>query len=583
VTATQAGPAPAATEAWRDAANRDIAVLRDHAGEWARLPIRRRIELLEGLRDRTAAIAPRWVALALAAKGLRPDAPAAGEEWTAGPWALLFALNRLRETLLSLEKHGRVRLRGGSVRTREGGQVVVDVFPQSTYDRLLLSGVSAEVWMQPGVTVANLAENMAAFYRQDRPEGAVALVLGAGNVASIAPLDVLHKLYAEGQVCLLKMNPVNDYLGPVFEEVFAELVAAGWLRTVYGGPEVGAFLVAHQGIDEIHMTGSDRTHDAIVFGAGPDGEERKRSGRPLIAKRITSELGNVSPTIVVPGPWDDADLRFQAAHIATQKLHNGGFNCIAAQVLVLPGGWEPGPRLLDQVAAVMAAQPARPAYYPGAAERRRRLAERHPDALVLEAGDAARTLIAGLDSADAGEVCYSTEAFASVLAATTIAAPDPATFLMDAVDFANTRLSGTLGANIIVHPATIRELGPRLEEAIARLRYGCVGVNVWTGVGYLLAQTPWGAFPGHTLENIGSGIGFVHNTLLFDRPQKSVVRAPFYPFPRGVRHGQVAMLPHPPWFVTNPRADQIGRRLVEFEADPSPLRLPGIFAQALRA
>ena len=37
------------------------------------------------------------------------------------------------------------------------------------------------------------------------------------------------------------------------------------------------------------------------------------------------ELGGVSPTIVLPGRWKDADLRFQAEHVASQKLGNGGF------------------------------------------------------------------------------------------------------------------------------------------------------------------------------------------------------------------------------------------------------------------
>ena len=54
----------------------------------------------------------------------------------------------------------------------------------------------------------------------------VALVLGAGNVASIGPLDVVHKLFVEGQVALLKLNPVNEYLGPFFEEAFADLIEA---------------------------------------------------------------------------------------------------------------------------------------------------------------------------------------------------------------------------------------------------------------------------------------------------------------------------------------------------------------------
>ena len=33
-------------------------------------------------------------------------------------------------------------------------------------------------------------------------------------------------------------------------------------------------------------------------------------------------------------------------------------------------------------------------------------------------------------------------------------------------------------------------------------------------------------FPGHTLEDIQSGRGVVHNAFLFDHPQKSVVYLP---------------------------------------------------------
>lgn len=45
-------------------------------------------------------------------------------------------------------------------------------------------------------------------------EGSVALVLGAGNQASVPPLDILHKLVVEGAVVICKMNPVNEYVGP---------------------------------------------------------------------------------------------------------------------------------------------------------------------------------------------------------------------------------------------------------------------------------------------------------------------------------------------------------------------------------
>ncbi len=561
----------------------DLAVLVEHKDEWARLPIHAKIEHLRTLGRATSANADRWVRAACAAKGIDPSSPLAGEEWSSGPWAFLFGVNRLVETLTAVAHTGRPRLRPGSVHTRPGGQVVVDVFPQSAWDRLLLSGVSAQVWMQPGVTEANLADTMAVFYAQERPSGAVALVLGAGNIASIPPLDVLYKLYAEGRVCLLKMNPVNEYLGPVFEDVFADLAAAGYIRFAYGGSEVGEYLTRHDAVDEIHITGSSRTHDAIVFGAGTDGAARKAAGEPASTKRITSELGNVSPTIVVPGPWTERDLDFQAQHIATQKLHNGGFNCIASQVVITHDGWELGDRLLRRVSSAMAAAPRRPAYYPGADQRQRAMVSSHPGARMLGGDDHARTtLITGLRSADTDEACFRDEAFAPVLTATTIGGADIEEFLDRAVDFCNDRLWGTLGANIIIHPATAREHARALDRAIARLRYGCIGVNAWTGVGFLLAQVSWGAFPGHTIDDIQSGIGVVHNSLLFDRPEKSVVRAPFHPYPRSVAHGRPTLLPKPPWFVSHRHAHQVTERLTRFEADHSVRHVPGIFAAALR-
>jgi aldehyde dehydrogenase (NAD(P)+) len=560
-----------------------LTVLTEHKDEWARLALATKLGHLRALARRTSANADRWVGAACRAKGLEPGSPLAGEEWTSGPWAFLFGVNRLLETLSEVARSGAPRLRKGSVHTRPDGQVVVDVFPQSGWDRLLLSGVSAQVWMQPGVTEANLADTMAVFYRQQRPTGAVALVLGAGNIASIPPLDVLYKMYAEGSVCLLKMNPVNEYLGPVFEDIFADLARAGFIRFAYGGAAVGEYLTRHDGVDEIHITGSSRTHDAIVFGGGADGAARKTAGQPVSTKRITSELGNVSPTIVVPGPWSERDLAFQAEHIATQKLHNAGFNCIASQVVITHDAWNLGERLLHRVADVLATAPRRPAYYPGAEQRQGTMAASHPTARLLGGDERApATLITGLESADPSESCFREEAFAPVLTATTIGGADVDEFLDLAVDFCNDRLWGTLGANIIIHPVTARRHAQALDGAIARLRYGCIGVNAWTGVGFLIAQVSWGAYPGHSIDDIQSGIGVVHNSLLFDKPQKSVVRAPFHPYPRSLAHGRPTLLPKPPWFISHRHAQQVTERLTRFEGDHSARHVPGIFAAALR-
>jgi aldehyde dehydrogenase (NAD(P)+) len=119
------------------------------------------------------------------------------------------------------------------IRSRPNGQVAVEVFPYDIFDRLLYRGFRAEVWMQPEVYRDQLSETMATFYKQRQPEGKVSLILGAGNVSSIAMLDVIYKLFVEGRVCLLKPSPINDYIGSFIEEAFASFIQEGYLRRWY--------------------------------------------------------------------------------------------------------------------------------------------------------------------------------------------------------------------------------------------------------------------------------------------------------------------------------------------------------------
>ena len=73
---------------------------------------------------------------------------------------------------------------------------------------------------------------------------------------------------------------------------------------------------------------------------------------------------------------------------------------------------------------------------------------------------------------------------------------------------------------------------------MAGLRYGAVAINIWSAAAFVFGATTWGAFPGHTPADIGSGVGAVHNARLVDRPQKTVLRAPVPSVPQApvVRH-----------------------------------------------
>ena len=68
------------------------------------------------------------------------------------------------------------------------------------------------------------------------------------------------------------------------------------------------------------MTGSDKTFEEIIFGHTITNAERQDRIEPVISKRFTSELGNVSPVIIVPGPWSERDIREQARRRTGMRL-----------------------------------------------------------------------------------------------------------------------------------------------------------------------------------------------------------------------------------------------------------------------
>lgn len=554
-----------------------VAALRDGMDTWARTGPAERIGLLERLLPRIADGAPAMVADAARAKGYEATSPWAAEDWVTAPWALAQTVSAYLHVLRRVAG-GRDPVPARAVRDRDG-RTVVDVFPATGTDRLLLNGFSAQVWTLPGTTRDQVLTSAAGAYRGRPAAPAVALVLGAGNVAAITPLDILHKLCLDNQVVLAKMNPVNDYLRPHFEAVFAEFVDRGWVRFVDGGSAEGAYLTSHEGIDTIHVTGSERTHDAIVWGTDEQAEQRRREDTPLNGKPFTSELGGVSPCIVTPGPWTDADLRFQAEHIVTSKMNNSGHNCVASQILVVPRDWDGTERLLGEIRRVLRELPPRGDYYPGAAGRLRAVVEAHPDAEFL-AGEACGALVSDITRPD--DPMLTDEVFASALGVVRLEGRDPAAFLRRATDFANDTLPGTLGATLLVHPRTEREHRTAVHTAIAELRYGTVGVNCWSAFGFLLGYTPWGAFPGHTRQEIGSGIGFVHNAFMLEDIEKTVLRAPFAPAPRGLFTGSPSLSPRPPYFATNRTGRTTMRRLTGFTTAPKAWNLPGIFLSALR-
>jgi aldehyde dehydrogenase (NAD(P)+) len=264
-----------------------------------------------------------------------------------------------------------------------------------------------------------------------------------------------------------------------------------------------------------------------------------------------------------------------AENVAGMVCNNASFNCNAAKMLVVPKGWEKRELFLRMLSSVLAKVPPRKAYYPGAAQRYAALTAGHSD--VRKIGPASEhhlpwTLILGLDAGSRTEQNFSTEPFCAILSEVEISTTDPAQFLSEAVPFANEQLWGTLNATLFVHPTfEADEAGKRaLDSALTGLEYGTVGVNIWPAMGYALCTTPWGGHPSATLTDIQSGLGWVHDTLMLEDIEKCVVRGPLRPVPKQA------------YFPGHRSLHRLGRRLVDFEASPSWLKVPGLAAAALR-
>jgi acyl-CoA reductase-like NAD-dependent aldehyde dehydrogenase len=538
---------------------------------WASTSVAERIGLLERVIADTLAAAPEWIGDVCRAQGIEPGTSAVGEEW--GQLAIVVRNARLlRESLRDIGRDGRPKL-PGALASGPGGRVVAPVFPAGAYDRMLFPGTRAGVWMPPGRTAGEVSGQQAWAYREPRPEPVVELVLGAGNFSSIAPRDLFYGMFVENRVAVLKCNPVNDYLARHWERSFRALVEGGFLRIVKGDAAAGAYLVGHPDVGHIHITGSDKTFEAVVFGPGPDGVARKARGERLVGVPVTVEGGNVSPVVIVPGRWSASDLGYQAAHVATMLATNAGFNCNAVRVVITAAAWPQREAFLDALEHALASLPPRQAYYPGAADRYAAFLEHHPDASRLGNGDEGTlpwTLVRGADPHDSEDPCFTTEAFCSLMAETALPGRSANEFLDRAVKFCNDTLWGTLCASLIVKQRRDAEVAAAVQRAVRDLRYGSVCVNAWPALPYALNVCSWGAYPGHSDSDIQSGRGTVANTFMLRDPEKSVVHAPFRYRPR------------PAWFSGHKNSEQTQRALAYLWANPSPVTLTGMFAAALR-
>jgi acyl-CoA reductase-like NAD-dependent aldehyde dehydrogenase len=168
-----------------------------------------------------------------------------------------------------------------------------------------------------------------------------------GVVAAITPwnfplLEVAYKLGpALAAGCTIVIKPSE--LAPLSTLRLMQLVdeagfPPGVVNVVIGGPEVGAALVRHPGVQKVAFTGQTATGKEIIRTA-VDG-----------LKRVTLELGGKSPNIV----FADADLEAASSGAFGGIFFNQGQACVAGSRLFVeaPVADELVDRVVDQAAAI---------------------------------------------------------------------------------------------------------------------------------------------------------------------------------------------------------------------------------------
>ena len=169
------------------------------------------------------------------------------------------------------------------------------------------------------------------------------VILGAGNQNFLSVMDALYYLFVEGHVCVLKHHPLQLPSKPHFEHLLEPLIRGGFLASVDAPPALANALIHSPLADAVHLTGGIATHDAILFGTGADADARRRENRPLLRARLLSELGCITPYIILPGPgaaadagWSDAAIARHARSCAEGLANNVSCNCLSLKVAAPP-------------------------------------------------------------------------------------------------------------------------------------------------------------------------------------------------------------------------------------------------------
>ena len=497
-----------------------------------------------------------WATIGADNKGIKGTV-AEGEEWLGGPFASTIALQYYIDFL-----------RNNTVITEDLiNDNKIHIFPNKPIEKLLFPFITADMHFSKNMSKSDIINSRGFGTRLGFKNG-ISLILGAGNVSSIPLLDTIYDMVVNRHCILLKLNPVNEYLKPVFEKVFENFISRGFMVVTTGDINVSSYMTAHSGITNMHLTGSDKTYENIVYGSTLN---EKDKGKKTLSKKnrkpFTTELGNVTPFIIHPGKWSTSEIKYQARKIVTAKLNNNGFNCIAAQVIVLPKNWKQSQQLVEAIKKQLATEKDRLAYYPNSTETLKRLKS---NKTIFQENDLTCATPHLTKDLDLNDYYEKNEVWSSTLFFKYLEHDNDLDYVNKAVSYVNQDVWGNLGVAVLIKKHDSKKVKDITKNYVDNLKYGTIAINEWPALGFIIPTMPWGGYPGNKDSDIQSGQGYVHNAYFFESPLKGVLYSKF-------------KLPivDPVWFTSNKKGSKVFKYLTYYQIENSKINLIKLIFSAL--
>ncbi|TBU38412.1 aldehyde dehydrogenase [Dichomitus squalens] len=151
-----------------------------------------------------------------------------------------------------------------------------------------------------------------------RPYGVCGAIIAFNFPLVLCVLKLGHSLLV-GNCLIIKVPPTSPCVALKFIELAQSIVPPGVLSALYGGSDLGQWIVEHPRIWRISFTGSTTAGRAILSSAAPH------------VKNITLELGGNDPAIVLP----DVDVKKVAQHLFLAATSNAGQICFNTKRLYI--------------------------------------------------------------------------------------------------------------------------------------------------------------------------------------------------------------------------------------------------------